>query len=125
MRRRPARTTIDKEARQHGQEGSPVFVRGLTSETYGLGHFRRDQLAVDRIRDENVVADDAKVGHSGDSEQRRTWWRIGPADEEFLTQILQGHFVELPAECNNHGHGQQNADYTAESGRIGELAGQA
>ncbi|MDQ1618703.1 MAG: hypothetical protein QOE19_1272 [Actinomycetota bacterium] len=85
-----------------------VFVRGLTSETYGLGQFRRQQLAVDRVRDDTVVVDDAKVGHSGDSADSRTWWRVGPGDEEFLTQTLQVHFVELPPQTSNHGHGHQN-----------------
>ncbi len=85
-----------------------VFVRGLTSETYGLGEFRRQQLAHERVRDDSVVVDDAKVGHSGDSEQSRTWWRIGPGDEDFLTQTIQVHFVELPGQSSNHGHGHQN-----------------
>src|SRR3712207_9030399 len=58
--------------------------------------------------DDSVVVDDAKVAHSGDSEKSRTWWRIGPGDEEFLTQTLQVHFVELPGESSNHGHGHQN-----------------
>ena len=40
-----------------------VFVRGLTSETYGLGHFRKAQLAADRVSDDRIVVDDAKVGH--------------------------------------------------------------
>ena len=60
-----------------GKKGR-VFVRGLTSETYGLGEFRREQLAVERVRDDSFVVDDAKVAHSGDSEKSRTWWRIGP-----------------------------------------------
>src|ERR671927_750876 len=90
-----------------GKKGR-VFVRGLTSETYGLGHFRKQQLAAERVRDDSVVVDDAKVGHSGDSEKSRTWWRIGPGDEDFLTQTLQVHFVELPGESSNHGHGHQN-----------------
>jgi mannose-6-phosphate isomerase-like protein (cupin superfamily) len=90
-----------------GKKGR-VFVRGLTSETYGLGHFRKAQLAAERVRDDSVVVDDAKVGHSGDSEKSRTWWRIGPGDEDFLTQTLQVHFVELPGESSNHGHGHQN-----------------
>jgi mannose-6-phosphate isomerase-like protein (cupin superfamily) len=85
-----------------------VFVRGLTSETYGLNEFRRRQLLVDRVRDDTVVVDNAKVAHSGDSESSRTWWRIGPGDEDFLTQTIQVHFVELPPESSNHGHGHQN-----------------
>jgi quercetin dioxygenase-like cupin family protein len=90
-----------------GKKGR-VFVRGITSETYGLGHFRRAQLAANRVRDDSVVVDDGKVGHSGDSEQSRTWWRVGPGDEDFLTQTLQVHFVELPPHSSNHGHGHQN-----------------
>ncbi|MEV6899016.1 cupin domain-containing protein [Amycolatopsis sp. NPDC051372] len=90
-----------------GKKGR-VFVRGLTSETYGLGQFRQAQLAAERVRDDSVVVDDAKVGHSGDSEKSRTWWRIGPGDEDFLTQTLQVHFVELPPHSSNRGHGHQN-----------------
>ncbi|MFZ5850458.1 MAG: cupin domain-containing protein [Actinomycetota bacterium] len=90
--------------------GTPgrVFVRGLTSQTYGLGEFRRRQLAAPRVRDDATVVDDASVAHSGDSAQSRTWWRIGPGDEDFLTQTLQVHFVELPPRSSNHGHGHQN-----------------
>lgn len=85
-----------------------VFLRGITSETYGLREFRRRQLAAPRVRDDSVVVDDAKVGHSGDSAQSRTWWRVGPGDDPFLTQTLQVHFVHLPPHSSNHGHGHQN-----------------
>ncbi|HET8684762.1 MAG TPA: cupin domain-containing protein, partial [Micromonosporaceae bacterium] len=85
-----------------------VFVRGLASQAYGLAELRRRQLAVDRVRDDSIVVDDAKVAHSGDSAKSRTWWRIGPGDEDFLTQTIQVHFVELPPESSNHGHGHQN-----------------
>ncbi|HEX5495340.1 MAG TPA: cupin domain-containing protein [Mycobacteriales bacterium] len=85
-----------------------VFVRGLTSQTYGLGEFRQRQLDAPRVRDDSVVVDDAKVAHSGDSDQSRTWWRIGPGDDDFLTQTIQVHFVELPPRSSNHGHGHQN-----------------
>lgn len=85
-----------------------VFLRGITSEAYGLKEFRRNQLAAPRVRDDSVVVDDAKVAHSGDSAKSRTWWRIGPGDDPFLTQSLQVHFVELPPNSSNHGHGHQN-----------------
>jgi quercetin dioxygenase-like cupin family protein len=85
-----------------------VFLRGITSESYGLDEHRRRQLAAPRVRDDSVVVDDARVGHSGDSAQSRTWWRIGPGDEPFLTQTLQVHFVELPPHSANRGHGHQN-----------------
>jgi quercetin dioxygenase-like cupin family protein len=89
-------------------EQGRVFVRGLTSQTYGLGEFRRRQLKSDRVRDDSTVVDDAKVAHSGDSADSRTWWRIGPGDQDFLTQTIQVHFVELPPRSSNHGHGHQN-----------------
>ncbi len=85
-----------------------VFLRGITSETYSLRDFRRRQLAARRVRDDSVIVDDGKVGHSGDSAQSRTWWRIGPGDDPFLTQTLQVHFVRLPPGSSNHGHGHQN-----------------
>ena len=47
-----------------GKKGR-VFVRGLTSQTYGLGEFRRQQLAVERVRDDDFVVDDAKVAPLG------------------------------------------------------------
>ena len=85
-----------------------MFLRGMTSEQYGLKEFREEQLAAPRVRNDEVVVDDAKVGHSGDSADSRTWWRIGPGDDPFLTQNLQVHFVEIPAGKSNHGHGHQN-----------------
>ena len=85
-----------------------VFLRGMTSEQYGLKEFRKEQLAAPRVRNDDVVVDDAKVGHSGDSADSRTWWRIGPGDDPFLTQTLQVHFVHLPPQSSNHGHGHQN-----------------
>jgi len=85
-----------------------TFVRGLDSATYGLNEFRQKQLSYDRVRNDEYVTDDAKVGHSGDSAESKTWWRIGPGDEEFLTQTIHVHFVELPPHSSNHGHGHQN-----------------
>jgi quercetin dioxygenase-like cupin family protein len=85
-----------------------VFLRGLSSSTYGLGAFRARQLAAPRVRADNVVVDDGKVAHSGDSEHSSTWWRVGPGDEPFLTQTLQVHFVQLPPGTSNRGHGHQN-----------------
>lgn len=85
-----------------------VFLRGISSEKYGLAEVRNAQLAAPRVRNDEFVVDDAKVGHSGDSKDSRTWWRIGPGDDPFLTQTLQVHFVEIPAGKANHGHGHQN-----------------
>lgn len=85
-----------------------TFLRGIVSDKYGLGDARREQLDAERVRGDEVVVDDASVGHSGDSAKSSTWWRIGPGDEQFLTQTLQVHFVELPPHSANHGHGHQN-----------------
>ncbi|MGH6656334.1 MAG: cupin domain-containing protein [Actinocrinis sp.] len=81
----------------------------MTSETYGLNHFRREQLSSPRVRDDSVVVDTGdSAAHSGDSAKSRTWWRIGPGDDPFLTQTVQVHFVELPPDSANRGHGHQN-----------------
>lgn len=85
-----------------------VFLRGMNSASYSLAEFRRAQLTANRVRDDSVVVDDAKVAHSGDSKESRTWWRVGPGDEPFLTQTLQVHFVQLPPGTSNRGHGHQN-----------------
>ena len=85
-----------------------VFLRGITSEQYGLSEFRRRQRASPRVRPAGTVVDDAHVAHSGDSDQSRTWWILGPGDDPFLTQSVQAHFVELAPGGSNHGHGHQN-----------------
>jgi mannose-6-phosphate isomerase-like protein (cupin superfamily) len=85
-----------------------VFVRGLSSETYSLAEVRRQQLSHDRVRDESVVVDDGAVGHSAEKGKGFTNWRLGPGDEDFLTQTIHVHFVELPPESSNSGHGHQN-----------------
>jgi quercetin dioxygenase-like cupin family protein len=85
-----------------------TFVRGLVSTKYGLGEFRRGQLDAPRVRGDDIVVDDAAVAHSGDSKDSRTWWRMGPGDDPFLTQNIQVHFVELPPGKSNNGHGHQN-----------------
>jgi hypothetical protein len=48
------------------------------------------------VRDDPVVVDDAKLAHSGDSDQSRTWWRIGSGDEEFLAQRSANAFARAP-----------------------------
>lgn len=85
-----------------------VFLRGISSEHYGLAEFRRRQRAAPRVRPAGTVVDDARVAHSGDSEQSRTWWILGPGDDPFLTQTIQMHFVELFPGGSNRGHGHQN-----------------
>jgi quercetin dioxygenase-like cupin family protein len=92
-----------------GEDGR-VFLRGMDSPTYGLGHYRDQQRANPRVRPAGTVVDDATVGHSGDADasQSKTYWILGPGDEQFLTQSLQVHFVELLPGGTNFGHGHQN-----------------
>ena len=91
-------------------EDQRTFLRGFGSETYGLGKHREQQRRLDRVRKAGSVTDDGSVGHSGDSDdgKSKTWWMVGPGDEEFLSQTLQIHFVELKPGGENHGHGHQN-----------------
>jgi quercetin dioxygenase-like cupin family protein len=89
-------------------ESERIFLRGLGSANYSLQKFRAAQLVAPRVRNDSFVADDGAVGHSADSDQSRTWWRIGPGDDPFLTQTLQVHFVQLPPGSSNRGHGHQN-----------------
>lgn len=91
-------------------EEGRIFLRGITSEGYGLSEFRRRQRSAPRVRRAGTVTDDASVGHSGDSDEglSKTWWMLGPGDDPFLTQTLQVHFVELKPGGSNHGHGHQN-----------------
>jgi quercetin dioxygenase-like cupin family protein len=87
-----------------------VFLRGISSDQYGLSEQRRRQRSAPRVRRAGTVTDDATIAHSGDSDEglSRTWWMLGPGDEPFLTQTLHVHFVELLPGGSNHGHGHQN-----------------
>lgn len=91
-----------------GDDDGRVFLRGIASESYGLGEFRRRQRSAARVRPAGTVVDDGSVGHSGDSSQSRIYWMLGPGDDPFLTQSLQVHFVEIFAGGSNRGHGHQN-----------------
>jgi len=91
-----------------GEDGR-VFVRRLESDKYELEAFRRRQLSHPRVRDATFVTDHGDaVAHNSTTKKSRTWWRIGPGDEEFLTQSLQVHFVEIDGHGSNRGHGHQN-----------------
>src|SRR5439155_22765013 len=78
------------------------------SVTSRLGECRRGHRVAARVRRAGTVVDDASVGHSGDSDQSRTSWMLGPGDDPFLTATLQVHVVELLPGGANHGHGHQN-----------------
>ena len=89
-------------------ERGRVFLRGITSEHYGLEELREQQHAAPRVRFAGTVTDDESVGHSAGSAQSDEWWMLGPGDDPFLTQTLQVHFEELLPGGSNAGHGHQN-----------------
>jgi quercetin dioxygenase-like cupin family protein len=99
--------TFNKEESMSDGEGR-VFLRGITSEHYGLNKFLKQQRSAPRVRPAGTIVDNATVAHSGDSDQSTTWWMLGPGDNPFLTQNIQIHFVELFPGGSNHGHGHQN-----------------
>ncbi len=85
-----------------------VFLRGITSEHYGLSEFRRRQRAAPRVPRSGAVVTHASVGYSDASDHSRAVWLLGPGDEPFLTQTVQVHTVELAPGGSNRGHGHQN-----------------
>ncbi len=86
-----------------------VFLRGMTSASYTLKGFREQQLQAPRVRGGNdVVVDDKSVGYGDIGGATHNYWRVAPGDDPFLTQTLQVHFVELPPQSSNNGHGHQN-----------------
>ena len=89
-------------------EEGRVFLRGISSEQYGLSEFRRHQLASPRVIRQGIALTRESVGYSVDSDEARTVWFVGPGDEPFLTQTLQVHSVELAPGGSNRGHGHQN-----------------
>lgn len=89
--------------------GKRIFLREVSSESYGLREQRADQLARNRVRGTDLfdLAGGA-AGYSGESAHSRTGWRLAPGDDEFLTQTIQVHFGELAPGGSNKGHGHQN-----------------
>jgi len=83
-------------------------VRGVNSDDYSLQDFRANQLTAPRVRGSEVVVADGSVGFTHPDQRTNTRWRVGPGDEEFLTQTLQVSFNGLPPHTDNIGHGHQN-----------------
>ena len=86
-----------------------VFLRGLTSETYGLAEQRRRQHEAPRVKREGfrIGHGHASVGYDGVGESSAEWL-VGPGDDPFWTQSLQVHTVDLAPGGKNDGHGHQN-----------------
>lgn len=90
-----------------------VFVRGMVTNDYTLKAVRRAQLDAPRVRNndsrlvDGQISDNAVIGIRP-STKSHAWWHLSPGDNPFLTQTLEMHFVALPAQSTNHGHGHQN-----------------
>ena len=94
-----------------GKKGR-VFLRGITSETYGLKEFRRSSSTHrgSGTTRWSWTTEGRALRRRG--QQSRRWWRVGPGDEQFLTQSLQVHFVEMPR------HGLQQRPRPPERGGL-------
>ncbi len=88
-------------------EGDRVFLRGITSEQYGLAEFRRRQREAPRVIRGGWKLTDRHAGYSSGGEEGATWL-LGPGDEPFLTQTIQAHLNEIAPGGSNRGHGHQN-----------------
>ena len=89
-------------------EEGRVFLRGMTSERYGLDEIRRRQRTAPRVIHRGFVLDEHTKGYTAETETSRAEWLLGPGDEPFLAQSLQVHTVELAPGGSNRGHGHQN-----------------
>ncbi len=87
-----------------------VFLRGLTSERYGLAEQRRLQHGAPRVRREGFVVGHGvtTAGYEGIGAESWAEWLVGPGDDPFYTQSLQVHTVDLAPGGKNEGHGHQN-----------------
>ena len=89
-------------------DGERIFVRGLSSQSYGLGEHRRRQRAAPRVVHGGWKLTGATAGYGDHGAGAETEWLLGPGDEPFRTQTLQVHTVELAPGGSNRGHGHQN-----------------
>src|SRR5665213_1797111 len=91
-----------------------IFVRGMTSEDYGLKEFRQHQLEVERVRKYDGEDHDSLTtrgsGVSSGEEGLEITLRhhIDPADDPFLTQTINVYFQDFPANTKAGEHGHQN-----------------
>jgi quercetin dioxygenase-like cupin family protein len=85
-----------------------VFLRGLSGERYGLSEQRAAQRSAPRVRDGGQVIGAREAAYEGVSDRSSAQWFVGPGDEQFLTQTIQLHTVELFPGGANEAHAHQN-----------------
>jgi quercetin dioxygenase-like cupin family protein len=88
-----------------------TFLRGMSSEQYGLAEHRRRILETPRVRRKADQLDATAAGQTSDAGAKtasHAHWALDPSVDPFLTQSIQVHFLELPPRSSNSGHGHQN-----------------
>lgn len=81
-----------------------VFIKGLESLTYSLTEMRRQRLGTLP----RVIRRDYREFRDPNETKPKEKNIISPANEPFVTQSLQAHFVTLPPGARDKGHGHQN-----------------
>jgi hypothetical protein len=76
-------------------ESGRVFLRGITSESYGLKELRQRQLAAPRVRDDSVVVDDAKVAHVLSGSGHSLHWQVE-------AEIAERYYARVANEPTRH-----------------------
>ena len=90
-----------------GKKGR-VFVRGLTSETYGLGDFRKAAAPSTGSATRPSWATTPRSATRATARRSRTWWRIGPATRNSSPRPCRSTSWSCRGESSNDGHGHQN-----------------
>jgi quercetin dioxygenase-like cupin family protein len=85
-----------------------VFLRGISSDQYGAEGFRRMQRSSPRVVKGGWRLDAYKAGYGDHGKGSVATWLVAPGDEQFRTQTLQAHTVEIVPGGTNAGHGHQN-----------------
>ncbi|MDR0344273.1 MAG: cupin domain-containing protein [Nocardiopsaceae bacterium] len=84
-----------------------IYVREVASGEYNLEEFRQQQLERARVRDSDLDIHGRPSTEHEEAESPAPW-RLGPGDEDFLTQSVQVHFRNLRPGLKSGKHGHQN-----------------
>ena len=95
---------------RHGEEGTGVRARARTPTTTGWASSAGSSSTAPRVRDDDRRRRRRRHGRPlRRLKQSRTWWRIGPGDEDVPHPDPAGALRGAAAgRARNHGHGHQN-----------------
>lgn len=85
-----------------------IYLRELTSGDYGLEEFRKEQLTYDRLRADDLDTHGEPFKEPAGPVETMAPWRVGPGDQQLLTQSIQLHFRNLAPGGKSPRHGHQN-----------------